>query len=130
MIEIHGWLNRNSRRTFPIREDSKLVAENTGWRIPDGLIADLFVVAPAAQSLCITAVTVTSRIVSVVIGDAVTGESVATASAVIGEGRPYAKKSLIPIAPGVAGTITFGLSLIHISEPTRPCGTSRMPSSA
>ena len=24
----------------------------------------------------------------------------------------------------------FGLSLIHISEPTRPCGTSRMPSSA
>ena len=30
-------------------------------------------------------------------------------------------------------TIKFkvrGLSLIHISEPTRPCGTSRMPSSA
>ena len=24
----------------------------------------------------------------------------------------------------------MGLSLIHISEPTRPCGTSRMPSSA
>ena len=24
----------------------------------------------------------------------------------------------------------FDLSLIHISEPTRPCGTSRMPSSA
>ena len=24
----------------------------------------------------------------------------------------------------------LGLSLIHISEPTRPCGTSRMPSSA
>ena len=24
----------------------------------------------------------------------------------------------------------FELSLIHISEPTRPCGTSRMPSSA
>ena len=27
------------------------------------------------------------------------------------------------------GTV-FDLSLIHISEPTRPCGTSRMPSSA
>ena len=25
---------------------------------------------------------------------------------------------------------SFPLSLIHISEPTRPCGTSRMPSSA
>ena len=24
----------------------------------------------------------------------------------------------------------YALSLIHISEPTRPCGTSRMPSSA
>ena len=28
------------------------------------------------------------------------------------------------------GTLPVGLSLIHISEPTRPCGTSRMPSSA
>ena len=26
--------------------------------------------------------------------------------------------------------VEFYLSLIHISEPTRPCGTSRMPSSA
>ena len=26
--------------------------------------------------------------------------------------------------------VTRVLSLIHISEPTRPCGTSRMPSSA
>ena len=26
--------------------------------------------------------------------------------------------------------VATGLSLIHISEPTRPCGTSRMPSSA
>ena len=25
---------------------------------------------------------------------------------------------------------SYNLSLIHISEPTRPCGTSRMPSSA
>ena len=29
-----------------------------------------------------------------------------------------------------AVVIEIGLSLIHISEPTRPCGTSRMPSSA
>ena len=26
--------------------------------------------------------------------------------------------------------LRYNLSLIHISEPTRPCGTSRMPSSA
>ena len=37
--------------------------------------------------------------------------------------------------PGVLGTdqtlkLDQLLSLIHISEPTRPCGTSRMPSSA
>ena len=30
----------------------------------------------------------------------------------------------------VNATAASGLSLIHISEPTRPCGTSRMPSSA
>ena len=29
-----------------------------------------------------------------------------------------------------AESTNFDLSLIHISEPTRPCGTSRMPSSA
>ena len=28
------------------------------------------------------------------------------------------------------GDVIYDLSLIHISEPTRPCGTSRMPSSA
>ena len=33
--------------------------------------------------------------------------------------------------PAFLGAITdIDLSLIHISEPTRPCGTSRMPSSA
>ena len=31
------------------------------------------------------------------------------------------------LSPGLA---ILDLSLIHISEPTRPCGTSRMPSSA
>ena len=30
----------------------------------------------------------------------------------------------------VTGASFVNLSLIHISEPTRPCGTSRMPSSA
>ena len=38
------------------------------------------------------------------------------------------KLSLV-ISPITAGLIPI-LSLIHISEPTRPCGTSRMPSSA
>ena len=32
--------------------------------------------------------------------------------------------------PSVATLNRYNLSLIHISEPTRPCGTSRMPSSA
>ena len=39
----------------------------------------------------------------------------------------------VPIIPAiVAAGLLMGinLSLIHISEPTRPCGTSRMPSSA
>ena len=31
---------------------------------------------------------------------------------------------------GIANRTDYDLSLIHISEPTRPCGTSRMPSSA
>ena len=35
-----------------------------------------------------------------------------------------------PIATTEHPLATVNLSLIHISEPTRPCGTSRMPSSA
>ena len=36
----------------------------------------------------------------------------------------------IPVPSPVACDGEPDLSLIHISEPTRPCGTSRMPSSA
>ena len=37
----------------------------------------------------------------------------------------------VPIpAEDVEGLLAFALSLIHISEPTRPVGISRMPSSA
>ena len=32
--------------------------------------------------------------------------------------------------PELCQGVALRLSLIHISEPTRPCGTSRMPSSA
>ena len=35
--------------------------------------------------------------------------------------------AILPVTWSGAGP---ALSLIHISEPTRPCGTSRMPSSA
>ena len=38
--------------------------------------------------------------------------------------------SATPQAIGTTGLLLAFLSLIHISEPTRPCGTSRMPSSA
>ena len=34
------------------------------------------------------------------------------------------------LQPGEDESQVMVLSLIHISEPTRPCGTSRMPSSA
>ena len=40
-----------------------------------------------------------------------------------GAGKAYSTKS-------EAIAALYQLSLIHISEPTRPCGTSRMPSSA
>lgn len=108
MRELHGWLNRNAARAYPLREDGAVVSENTFWRIPTGLIVDLFVVAPGAIDVCITAITVTSRIVSVVIGDPATGDSLATASAVLGEGTPYVRKDLTAIAAGVSGSITFG----------------------
>ena len=41
--------------------------------------------------------------------------------------RVRAEREFVPA--GLEGLLA-DLSLIHISEPTRPCGTSRMPSSA
>ena len=40
------------------------------------------------------------------------------------------EKVLHPPGPTGESRMCTDLSLIHISEPTRPCGTSRMPSSA
>ena len=40
------------------------------------------------------------------------------------------RAELSRLFPDVGDWVPEALSLIHISEPTRPCGTSRMPSSA
>ena len=49
--------------------------------------------------------------------------------AVLVHGMGGTKETVSPIMKTFLD-LGYDLSLIHISEPTRPCGTSRMPSSA
>ena len=49
----------------------------------------------------------------------------------LGGGDPTGNPTLYDaIQKAKKSSVPNDLSLIHISEPTRPCGTSRMPSSA
>ena len=58
------------------------------------------------------------------------GAVTATLYAVPAAGSPAAGNAFVSGNSVAANDFLDVLSLIHISEPTRPCGTSRMPSSA
>ena len=110
MITNHEWLLRNELRTYPLREDSVLVATNTGWRLPNSLIADLMVSGDhAASTLCLQSVTITPSICSIVVGDPVTGQSLAVASITRGTTGDVPLQSLVD---GVEGFVSFGASML------------------
>ena len=67
----------------------------------------------------------TTEIVSPVVTKTGTGD--VPEPVVLGEDRTAPQQTIDAEDPK---SVEYDLSLIHISEPTRPCGTSRMPSSA
>lgn len=127
MITNHEWLTRNSLRSYPVREDSNSVSDR-GWKLPDSLVADIMISGDhQAERVCIQSVTIGSRLVSVVIGDPDSGDSLAVATAM--RGAPV-DVALTPIAAGVGGFISFGDALLSGGLDTAPTGIHHFASRA
>ena len=109
MITNHEWLTRNELRSYPVREDAPVVSLK-GWELDPSLIVDLMIVGDHAPTdVCLQSITVTPSICSVVLGDATTGESLASATAVIGSELDV---DLIPLIDGIGGSLSFGKGLM------------------
>lgn len=112
MIQNHEWLTRNTLRSFPLIEDVRAVATNTGWTLPNFLLADISLIVPEAEhGLYVSAVTITPRIISIIIASVLTGKSVALATSTRDISPVYERVEVRPLADGVSGTVTFGSAL-------------------
>ena len=106
------WLTRNSLRSFPVVEDAHSVSLNTGWKLPDFLIADaLILVESEPAGVYVQSVTISSMIIAVVLGSVQTGRALGTVSTIRGQDDEFARKPIAPLIPGVSGFVTFGSAL-------------------
>lgn len=123
-MKNHEWLTRNSLRSFPVREGGKIIASNSGWSLDPALIVDASVFSdiPGDVQFCLQSVTVTRTICSVVIGDAVSGNSLGYARFISGTDKPFSQKPIIPFDEGFSGFISFGPAVLPRSYPNLPQG--------
>lgn len=106
MIENLEWLNRNALRAYPFAENSPRASINTGWLLPDFLVVDCnLLVQESPEGIYCSAVTITPRVVSVVLASVSTGQSLALASLTEGNDPQI---EVHPLSVGVSGTLTFG----------------------
>jgi hypothetical protein len=107
-IKLLEWLSRNALRSFPIREDTTAVSP-AGFSLPNDLLVDAIISVPGDDTdVCVGAVCLTPRIVTVVLVSQQTGETLGTATAFPGATDPYSSIAIVPAIDGVAGFLTFG----------------------
>lgn len=112
------WLNRNSLRAYPLREDAEPKL-NSGEALPNDVLVDIFVVASLAgnNSAAITSITFTQKTVTVMIGDESTGATIGYATAVLGSDPPNSSISIQSPEGLGSGTVTFG-NILNTSRRT------------
>jgi hypothetical protein len=103
---MREWYNENEGRAYPIREDAPRLDE-AGRKLPDDILVDLAVSIPntVLDTVYVTSVALSARLVSVVIGTASEGLLVGTYV------RPvpfYTPLPLEPLAGNVSGFVVFG----------------------
>lgn len=118
------WLNQNSQRAYPFREDAQRRPVIDGvlmpdYRVPNGMILDLAMASTSYDSppvVYMSCLTFVGGVVTVVFSDAGTGEAIATASAV------FSGEETTPVNffgtgkhDDIRGTVVFG-DLSKISE--------------
>lgn len=130
MINTHGWLNRNSLRAYPIRENAFRESFSTGWLLPDHLLADAFLIIPEdGDSVYVSSVTISRMILSVCFSSVISGAVLGSVSAVAGVDRAYAQKQVSPLSDGVSGYVAFGSILDTLSFDHLPLGQHLFDSS-
>ena len=107
-IQQPEWLSRNNLRSFPIKENSPRIA-SSGFDIPNNLIVDAFIFAEnETDGVCLSAICITSKLLTVVLSSVSSGKTLATASILSTTSASQRSIALNPVSSGVAGTITFG----------------------
>jgi hypothetical protein len=93
---------------------------NKGWHLDPALITDLMIVGDhAPNEVCVQSITITPFICSVVLGDASTGESLASVTVVAGENLDT---PLTPLVDGIGGFVSFGSGLMPEKYSQAPRG--------
>lgn len=101
------WLNRNSLRSYPIRENQVLTASD-GFELPYDLLVDIKVSTPfSVDSIGVQSVFITPRIISINFCDQDLS-SIATVVFPIGDQFVYDDVPLNPLVDGIAGSATCG----------------------
>jgi hypothetical protein len=101
------WLNRNSLRSYPIREDQGIIASD-GFEMPYDLLVDVKISTPyEMESVGVLSVFITTKIISINFCDQ---DSVPIATSVfpIGDEFVYGSVGLSPLVDGVAGSAVCG----------------------
>lgn len=111
MDPIHiKWLNRNSIRAYPLREDA-VSPGSTGLPVPNDLLVDAYILAPDEEDgIYLSAVCVSERsgIISIALSSVRTGATLATATVVAGDSVTFIPVPVDPVQPGVVGYVCFG----------------------
>lgn len=118
------WLNQNSQRAYPFREDVQrrpLIEGDlsSDYRIPNGMVLDLALASTSYDSppsVYLSKLTFAGGVVTVVFSDAGTGDAIATASTVLtGEEMTPVNFFGVGKHDDIRGTVVFG-DLSRISE--------------
>lgn len=111
------WLNANSQRSYPFQEDMQRRPTVDGrlldeYRIPNGLVLDLAMATSSYEdtpSVYLSRLTFVGGVVTIVISDEATGETIATASAVAsGESQVPVNFFGVGRHDDIRGTAVFG----------------------
>jgi hypothetical protein len=103
------WYDLNETRSWPLDEQATGI-DDAGVRMAGNLITDLNIRFPVTicERAFISAVTVSSRIATVVISADTYGYPALAAVSVAEEIEPYVNYALEPLYPGVGGWLVFG----------------------
>ena len=114
------WLNENSNRAYPFREDSGMVS-TSGFRLPNGAVLDVALSVPQDEypvEFFMSSFTMAGKTATAVFSVVSTGEAAVSATCVAGDGPEAAYAVGVGRHDGIRGNVVFGeLSRLGLELP-------------